>query len=111
MKALPGFLIAVAFAALTCAVWALLNRPATEPPWPARIQGFAFSPFRNGEVDETAFQRFVDWQIREGTDALVPCGTTGESPTLNHDEQLKMTPLFEQMLQTFSFGTLVAPPF
>jgi hypothetical protein len=31
--------------------------------------------------------------------------------TLNHDEQLKMTPLFEQMLQTFSFGTLVAPPF
>jgi len=49
MKALPGLLIAAAFAALTCAVWALLNRPATEPPWPARIQGFAFSPFRNGE--------------------------------------------------------------
>ena len=40
------------------------------------------TPFRNGEVDEPAFQKFVDWQIREGTDALVPCGTTGESPTL-----------------------------
>src|SRR5204863_2598451 len=30
-------------------------------------------PFRNGEVDEGAFQRFVDWQIKEGTDAVVPC--------------------------------------
>jgi exo-beta-1,3-glucanase (GH17 family)/cellulose synthase/poly-beta-1,6-N-acetylglucosamine synthase-like glycosyltransferase len=49
MKSLPGLLIAAAFAALTCAVWAFLNRPATEPPWPARIQGFAFSPFRSGE--------------------------------------------------------------
>jgi exo-beta-1,3-glucanase (GH17 family)/cellulose synthase/poly-beta-1,6-N-acetylglucosamine synthase-like glycosyltransferase len=49
MKSLPGLLIAAAFAALTCAVWAFLNRPATEPPWPAHIQGFAFSPFRTGE--------------------------------------------------------------
>jgi exo-beta-1,3-glucanase (GH17 family)/cellulose synthase/poly-beta-1,6-N-acetylglucosamine synthase-like glycosyltransferase len=49
MKSLPGLLIAAAFAALTCAVWAFLNRPAAEPPWPAHIQGFAFSPFRNGE--------------------------------------------------------------
>jgi exo-beta-1,3-glucanase (GH17 family)/cellulose synthase/poly-beta-1,6-N-acetylglucosamine synthase-like glycosyltransferase len=49
MKFLPGLLIAAAFAALTCAVWAFLNRPAAEPPWPHHIQGFAFSPFRNGE--------------------------------------------------------------
>jgi exo-beta-1,3-glucanase (GH17 family)/cellulose synthase/poly-beta-1,6-N-acetylglucosamine synthase-like glycosyltransferase len=49
MKSLPGLLIAAAFAALTCAVWAFLNRPASEPPWPAHIQGFAFSPFRTGE--------------------------------------------------------------
>jgi len=49
MKSLPGLLIAAAFAALTCAVWAFLNRPAAEPPWPAHIQGFAFSPFRTGE--------------------------------------------------------------
>src|SRR6266403_5199827 len=46
---LPGLLIAAAFAALTCAVWAFLNRPAAEPPWPAHIQGFSFSPFRMGE--------------------------------------------------------------
>src|SRR5258708_33927397 len=49
MKSLPGLLIAAAFAALTCAVWAFLNRPAAEPPWPAHIQGFAFSPFHTGE--------------------------------------------------------------
>ena len=44
------------------------------------------TPFRNGKVDEKAFQDFVDWQIQEGTHGLVPCGTTGESPTLSHDE-------------------------
>jgi exo-beta-1,3-glucanase (GH17 family)/cellulose synthase/poly-beta-1,6-N-acetylglucosamine synthase-like glycosyltransferase len=49
MKSLPGLLIAAAFAALTCAVWAFLNRPAVEPPWPAHIQGFSFSPIRMGE--------------------------------------------------------------
>ena len=49
MKSLPGLLIAAAFAALTCAVWAFLNRPATEPPWPAHIQGFSFQPMRMGE--------------------------------------------------------------
>src|SRR5579863_9642663 len=49
MKLLPGLLIAAAFAALTFAVWAFLNRPTAEPPWPPHIQGFAFSPFRNGE--------------------------------------------------------------
>ena len=49
MKSLPGLLIAAAFAAMTCAVWAFLNRPASEPPWPARIQGFSFQPFRMGE--------------------------------------------------------------
>jgi exo-beta-1,3-glucanase (GH17 family)/cellulose synthase/poly-beta-1,6-N-acetylglucosamine synthase-like glycosyltransferase len=49
MKSLPGLLIAAAFAALTCAVWAFLNRPTAEPPWPAHIQGFSFSPFRMGE--------------------------------------------------------------
>ena len=40
------------------------------------------TPFRNGKLDEDAFQRFVDWQISEGTHGLVPAGTTGESPTL-----------------------------
>lgn len=36
------------------------------------------TPFSNGAVDEKGFQDFVDWQIREGTDGLVPVGTTGE---------------------------------
>ena len=44
------------------------------------------TPFRNGNVDEQAFRRLVDWQIAEGTNGLVPVGTTGESPTLSHDE-------------------------
>jgi len=51
------------------------------------------TPFRNGEVDEPAFQKFVDWQIREGTDVLVPCGTTGESPTLSHEEHMRVVEL------------------
>jgi 4-hydroxy-tetrahydrodipicolinate synthase len=44
------------------------------------------TPFKNGAVDREAFQRLVDWQIKQGTHGLVPCGTTGESPTLSHDE-------------------------
>ncbi len=44
------------------------------------------TPFKNGEVDYAAFETLVEWQIESGTDALVPCGTTGESPTLSHDE-------------------------
>lgn len=44
------------------------------------------TPFRKGEVDADAFQSFVEWQIAEGTNGLVPCGTTGESPTLSHAE-------------------------
>jgi 4-hydroxy-tetrahydrodipicolinate synthase len=51
------------------------------------------TPFRNGAVDEKAFQAFVDWQIREGTHAVVPCGTTGESPTLSHDEHKRVVEL------------------
>jgi 4-hydroxy-tetrahydrodipicolinate synthase len=44
------------------------------------------TPFRNGAVDEKAFRALVVWQIEEGTNGLVPVGTTGESPTLSHDE-------------------------
>ncbi len=51
------------------------------------------TPFSNGSVDEKAFQDFVDWQIKEGSSALVPCGTTGESPTLSHDEHHRVTEL------------------
>lgn len=48
------------------------------------------TPFRNGGVDEAAFKSFCDWQIAEGTHGLVPCGTTGESPTLSHDEHRRV---------------------
>ncbi|MFD2180958.1 4-hydroxy-tetrahydrodipicolinate synthase [Rhodoplanes azumiensis] len=44
------------------------------------------TPFKNGAVDEAAFRALVDWQIEEGTNGLVPVGTTGESPTLSHEE-------------------------
>lgn len=48
------------------------------------------TPFNNGEVDEAAFRRFIDWQINEGTSGLVPVGTTGESPTVSHEEHKRI---------------------
>ena len=48
------------------------------------------TPFRDGEVDEPAFRSLVEWHIREGTHGLVPCGTTGESPTLSHAEHKRV---------------------
>ncbi|GIL38657.1 4-hydroxy-tetrahydrodipicolinate synthase [Roseiterribacter gracilis] len=51
------------------------------------------TPFRNGKLDERAFQDLVDWQIREGTNGLIPCGTTGESPTLSHEEHDRVVAL------------------
>lgn len=44
------------------------------------------TPFSGGRVDEDTFREFVEWQIAEGSNALVPCGTTGESATLTRDE-------------------------
>ena len=44
------------------------------------------TPMRDGAVDEKAFASFVEWQIAEGTHGLVPVGTTGESPTVSHEE-------------------------
>ncbi len=49
------------------------------------------TPFKDGAVDEDAFRAFVEWQIEQGTDGLVPCGTTGESPTLSHEEHMRVT--------------------
>ena len=51
------------------------------------------TPFVNGQVNDDAFQSFVDWQVKEGTHGLVPCGTTGESPTLTHAEHKHVTEL------------------
>lgn len=52
------------------------------------------TPFRtDGSLDETALERFVEWQVDEGTDFLVPCGTTGENPALSFDEHLRVIEL------------------
>ena len=51
------------------------------------------TPFSGGKVDEKAFQAFVEWQIAEGVHGLVPCGTTGESPTLSHEEHNRIVDL------------------
>ena len=51
------------------------------------------TPFKNGKVDEDAYRKLVDWQIKEGTHGLVPVGTTGESPTLSHDEHKRVIEL------------------
>jgi len=48
------------------------------------------TPMKDGKVDEEAFRRLVRWQIAEGSNGLVPCGTTGESPTLSHDEHMRV---------------------
>ncbi|WP_420717574.1 4-hydroxy-tetrahydrodipicolinate synthase [Emcibacter sp.] len=49
------------------------------------------TPFNNGKVDEDTFREFVNWQIEQGSHGLVPCGTTGESPTLSHAEHRRVT--------------------
>jgi len=51
------------------------------------------TPFKGGKVDEKAYRSLVDWQIKEGTHGLVPCGTTGESPTLTHEEHHRVVEL------------------
>jgi len=44
------------------------------------------TPFKNDQVDEKALRELIEFQITNGTDAIVPCGTTGESATLSHEE-------------------------
>ena len=51
------------------------------------------TPFRDGRVDEAKLKELVEFHIANGTDGLVPCGTTGESPTLSHDEHKRVVEL------------------
>ena len=51
------------------------------------------TPFKDGAVDEKAFQDFIEWQIESGTHGLVPCGTTGETPTLSDAEHKRVIAL------------------
>src|ERR1700719_2760188 len=58
-------------------------------PTPARFRGSMtalVTPFKGGKVDVEGFRALIDWQIEQGTHGLVPVGTTGESPTLSHEE-------------------------
>lgn len=48
------------------------------------------TPFKNGRVDEKALNDLIEWHMSEGTDAIVPCGTTGESSTLDYDEHYRV---------------------
>jgi 4-hydroxy-tetrahydrodipicolinate synthase len=48
------------------------------------------TPFRNGKVDEAKLRELVELHVANGTDGLIPCGTTGESPSLNHDEHRRV---------------------
>jgi 4-hydroxy-tetrahydrodipicolinate synthase len=51
------------------------------------------TPFRNGKIDEPKVKELVEFHVKSGTDAIIPCGTTGESPTLSHDEHKRMVEL------------------
>ena len=62
----------------------------------ARFQGSfvaMVTPFRNGNVDEAKVRELVEFHVSHGTDGLIPCGTTGESPTLSHDEHRRVVEL------------------
>ena len=79
------------------AVKAVAESRIDKAPIERRIFGGCFTalitPFRGGKVDEKAFQALIDWQVKEGIGGLVPCGTTGESPTLSHREHMRVTEL------------------
>jgi 4-hydroxy-tetrahydrodipicolinate synthase len=60
--------------------------PATRGELFAGVTVAIVTPFHGGEVDWNELGKLVDWHCEQGTDALAPCGTTGESPTLTHDE-------------------------
>lgn len=48
------------------------------------------TPFSNGILDEEAYRKLIEWQVQSGINGVVPCGTTGESATLSHDEHKKV---------------------
>src|SRR5437016_12353396 len=48
------------------------------------------TPFKDGRVDEAKLRELVEMHVTQGTDGIVPCGTTGESPTLSHDEHRRV---------------------
>ena len=63
----------------------MTGKPLFQGSWVALM-----TPFHDGALDESAFRKLVAWQIGAGTSGLVPVGTTGESPTLSHDEHKRV---------------------
>jgi 4-hydroxy-tetrahydrodipicolinate synthase len=57
------------------------------------------TPFRNGKVDEKRLVDLIEWQIRSGTHGIVPCGTTGESATLSHEEHTQVVKLAVEVVR------------
>jgi 4-hydroxy-tetrahydrodipicolinate synthase len=57
------------------------------------------TPFRRGKVDEKALAELIEWQIASGTSGIVPCGTTGESATLSHDEHNRVIELTVEVVR------------
>lgn len=57
------------------------------------------TPFRKGKVDERALAELIEWQIAKGTSGIVPCGTTGESATLSHDEHNRVIELTVEVVR------------
>src|SRR3954469_2958811 len=51
------------------------------------------TPFKDGQIDETALKRLIQLQVRGGVDGIVPVGTTGESPTVNYEEHIRIIEL------------------
>ena len=51
------------------------------------------TPFKDGKVDEDGLKKLIDWHIKSGTHCIVPCGTTGESATLSHEEHMRVVEL------------------
>src|SRR4026209_1784687 len=89
----PQTLLSAFLATHRCAAnWAKELTHVPIPPFRGSITAL-ITPFNDGKLDERAFQRHVDWQIDQGTHGLVPCGTTGESPTLSHDEHKRVVEL------------------
>lgn len=57
------------------------------------------TPFRQGKVDERALAELIEWQITNGTNGVVPCGTTGESATLSHSEHNRVIELTVEVVR------------
>ncbi|MGI9392759.1 MAG: dihydrodipicolinate synthase family protein, partial [Parvibaculales bacterium] len=57
------------------------------------------TPFTDEGVDESILAKLVDWHVEQGTDGIVPCGTTGESPTLSHKEHMRVVEICVEAAQ------------